>query len=211
MNPTVCCTGSLADSTASSRRPRIGMSAFRPPLYGRWPSVSTFLPWAPALPFWFGLAVVPVVAGAALLVGHRLPSGFLPTEDQGFFYLNIQLPDAASLERTDAFTKEVESVLKHTNGVQYYSTIVGSSLLTQTNATYSAFVFVALKPWDKRETKETSIQSIMESVNAKLDRMPAGHAFAFSPPGISGVGTSGGFSFMLEDRVGKDVPYLAEN
>jgi HAE1 family hydrophobic/amphiphilic exporter-1 len=157
------------------------------------------------------LTLLAVVAGAALLVGDRLPSGFLPTEDQGFFYLNIQLPDAASLQRTDAFTKEVESVLKHTNGVQYYSTIVGSSLLTQTNATYSAFVFVALKPWDQRKTKETSIQSIMESVNAKLDRMPAGRAFAFSPPAISGVGTSGGFSFMLEDRVGKDVPYLAEN
>jgi HAE1 family hydrophobic/amphiphilic exporter-1 len=157
------------------------------------------------------LALLAAVAGAAFLVGSRLPSGFLPTEDQGFFYLNIQLPDAASLQRTDAFTKEVEAVLKHTNGVQYYSTIVGSSLLTQTNATYSAFVFVALKPWDKRKTKETSIQSIMESVNAKLDRMPAAHAFAFSPPAISGVGTSGGFSFMLEDRVGKDVPYLAEN
>jgi HAE1 family hydrophobic/amphiphilic exporter-1 len=140
-----------------------------------------------------------------------LPSGFLPTEDQGFFYLNIQLPDAASLQRTNAFTKEVEAVLKDTNGVQYYSTIVGSSLLTQTNATYSAFVFVALKPWDQRKNKETSIQSIMESVNAKLDRMPAGRAFAFSPPAISGIGTSGGFSFMLEDRLGKDVAYLAGN
>jgi HAE1 family hydrophobic/amphiphilic exporter-1 len=149
------------------------------------------------------------VAGAAFVVGDRLPAGFLPTEDQGFFYLNIQLPDAASLQRTDAFTKEVESVLKHTDGVQYYSTIVGSSLLTQTNATYSAFVFVALKPWGQRKSKETSIQSIMESVNTRLDRMPAGRAFAFSPPVISGVGTSGGFSFMLEDRLGKDVPYLA--
>ena len=157
------------------------------------------------------LTLLAVVAGLALLVGGRLPSGFLPTEDQGFFYLNIQLPDAASLQRTDAFTKEVESVLKHTNGVEYYSTIVGSSLLTQTNATYSAFVFVALKPWAQRKTKETSIQYIMDSVNAKLDRMPAGRAFAFSPPAISGVGTSGGFSFMLEDRAGKDVAYLSEN
>src|SRR5487761_582421 len=151
------------------------------------------------------------VAGAAFLVENRLPSGLLPTEDLGYFYLNIQLPDAASLQRTDAFTKEVESVLKHTNGVQYYSTIVGSSLLTQTNATYSAFVFVALKPWGERKTEETSVRSIMESVNDRLDRLPAGRAFAFSPPAISGVGTSGGFSFMLEDRVGKDVPYLAEN
>jgi HAE1 family hydrophobic/amphiphilic exporter-1 len=159
----------------------------------------------------FSLTLLAMVAVAAFLVGDRLPSGFLPTEDQGYFYLNIQLPDAASLQRTDAFTKEVEAVLKHTNGVRYYSTIVGSSLLTQTNATYSAFVFVALTPWDKRKTKETSVQSIMESVNAEFDRMPAGRAFAFSPPVISGVGTSGGFSFMLEDRVGKDVAYLAEN
>jgi HAE1 family hydrophobic/amphiphilic exporter-1 len=151
------------------------------------------------------------VAGAALLVGYRLPSGFLPAEDQGYFYLNIQLPDAASLQRTDAFTKKVEAVLESTPGVQYYSTIVGNSLLTQTNATYSAFVFVALKPWDQRKSKDTSITAIMDSVNHKLDRMPEGRAFAFSPPAISGVGTSGGFSFMLEDRTGKSVDYLAEN
>jgi len=151
------------------------------------------------------------VAGAALLVGYRLPSGFLPSEDQGYFYLNIQLPDAASLQRTDAFTKKVEAVLRSTPGVQYYSTIVGNSLLTQTNATYSAFVFVALKPWDQRKSKDTSIAAIMDSVNDKLDRMPEGRAFAFSPPAISGVGTSGGFSFMLEDRAGKSVDYLAEN
>jgi len=151
------------------------------------------------------------VAVAALLVGDRLQSGFLPTEDQGYFYLNIQLPDAASLQRTDIFTKKVEAVLKSTPGVQYYSTIVGNSLLTQTNATYSAFVFVALKPWDQRKSKGTSIEAIMDSVNEKLDRMPEGRAFAFSPPAISGVGTSGGFSFMLEDRAGKSVAYLAEN
>jgi len=125
--------------------------------------------------------------------------------------LNIQLPDAASLQRTDVFTRKVEAVLKRTPGVQYYSTIVGSSLLTQTNATYTAFVFVSLKPWDRRKSKATGIQAIMDSVNDKLDRMPDGRAFAFSPPAISGVGTSGGFSFMLEDRGGKSVPYLAEN
>ncbi len=151
------------------------------------------------------------VTAGALLVGGHLHSGFLPTEDQGYFYLNIQLPDAASLQRTDAFTRNVEAVLRSTPGVQYYSTIVGNSLLTQTNATYSAFVFVALKPWDQRTSKSTSIEAIMASVNEKLDKMPEGRAFAFSPPAISGVGTSGGFSFMLEDRAGKSVDYLAEN
>jgi HAE1 family hydrophobic/amphiphilic exporter-1 len=159
----------------------------------------------------FSMLLLCAVAGAALLVGDRLPSGFLPTEDQGYFYLNIQLPDAASLQRTDAFTRKVEAVLKGTPGVEYYSTIVGNSLLTQTNATYSAFVFVALKPWGQRKSKATSIKAIMESVNDRLDTMPEGRAFAFSPPAISGVGTSGGFSFMLEDRAGKSVAYLAEN
>jgi HAE1 family hydrophobic/amphiphilic exporter-1 len=151
------------------------------------------------------------VALGACFIENKIPSGFLPTEDQGYFYLNIQLPDAASLQRTDAFTRKVEAVLKNTPGIQYYSTIIGSSLLTQTNATYSAFVFVALTPWGERKSKETSIQAIMDSVNDKLDVMPAGRAFAFSPPAISGIGTSGGFSFMLEDQAGKSVDFLAEN
>ena len=159
----------------------------------------------------FSAITLGAVVVAAFLVGNRLPSGFLPTEDQGYFYLNIQLPDAASLQRTDEYTKKVEAVLKDTPGVEYYSTIVGSSLLTQTNATYSAFVFVALRPWNQRKSKTNSLEAIMDSVNDRLDRMPGGRAFAFSPPAISGVGTSGGFSFMLEDRAGKSVDYLAQN
>jgi len=159
----------------------------------------------------FSMLFLAAVAAAAVFMGGKLPSGFLPTEDQGYFYLNIQLPDAASLQRTDAFTRRVEDVLKNTKGVQYYSTIVGNSLLTQTNATYSAFVFVALKPWDERTDRDSSPQAIMDSVNTRLDKLPEGRAFAFSPPAISGIGTSGGFSFMLEDRAGHSVEYLASN
>jgi HAE1 family hydrophobic/amphiphilic exporter-1 len=158
-----------------------------------------------SLLFLGGVMVVNVV------LGQRLPSGFLPTEDQGYFYMNIQLPDAASLQRTNAFTREIEDILKTTKGVQYYSTVVGYSLLTQTNATYSAFIFVALQPWNQRKSKDTSLQSIMSSVNSRVDKLPEGRAFAFAPPTISGVGTSGGFSLMIEDRTGHSVQYLAQN
>jgi len=159
----------------------------------------------------FSMLFLVVVSVAAIFLGDKLPSGFLPTEDQGYFYLNIQLPDAASLQRTDAFTRRVEEILRGTKGIQYYSTVVGNSLLTQTNATYSAFVFVALKPWGERKGRDTSLQSIMDSVNARIDKLPEGRAFAFPPPAISGIGTSGGFSFMVEDRAGQSVDYLAEN
>lgn len=159
----------------------------------------------------FSMLFLAGVAVAAILLGGKLPAGFLPTEDQGYFYLNIQLPDAASLQRTDAFTRKVEEILKNTQGVQYYSSVVGNSLLTQTNATYSAFVFVALKPWSERKTSQGSLQVIMDSVNSRIDKLPEGRAFAFAPPAISGVGTSGGFSFMVEDRAGHPVDYLARN
>jgi HAE1 family hydrophobic/amphiphilic exporter-1 len=159
----------------------------------------------------FSMLFLAGVVVAAIVVGGRLPSGFLPTEDQGYFYLNIQLPDAASLQRTDAFTRQIEAILKDTPGIEHYSSVVGNSLLTQTNATYSGFVFVSLKPWKERKSKTTSLQAIMDSVNERIDKLPEGHAFAFHPPAISGVGTSGGFSFMLEDRAGHSVDYLAQN
>jgi len=161
----------------------------------------------------FGVSMVFLVAitGITALMSAKLPTGFLPTEDQGFFYMNVQLPDAASLQRTDAFTRKIEEVLKDTKGVKYYSTVVGNSLLTQTNSTYSAVLFVALKPWDERKGKDESLQAIMHSVNKRLRKMPEGRAFAYAPPAISGIGTSGGFSFMVEDRGGHSVDYLAEH
>ncbi len=145
------------------------------------------------------------------LLGSRLPSSFLPDEDQGYFYMNVQLPDAASLQRTDEVCKRIEAILKDTAGVQTFNTVVGYSLLSGVNTTYSGFYFVTLAPWAERDQQGRTAAVIMHELNQKLYMLPDAQAFAFPPPAIPGVGTSGGATFMLEDRSGQGVEFLAQN
>ena len=154
------------------------------------------------------LVGITVLAG---VFGSRLPASFLPDEDQGYFYMNVQLPDAASLQRTDAVCKQIDALLKATPGVQTYNTIVGFSLLSGVNTTYSAFYFVTLAPWEERDKEGRTASVIMRELNEKLAYLPEAQAFAFAPPSIPGVGTSGGATFMLEDRSGQGVDVLAKN
>ena len=149
-------------------------------------------------------------AGAAFF-SNKVPSSFLPDEDQGYFYVNLQLPSAASLERTDHVAQRIENILAHTPGVQSTTSVVGFSLLSFTRTSYNAFFFVTLKPWDDRTTREQQFQVIKARLNRELSQLPEGIAFDFSPPAIPGVGTSGGFTFVLEDRAGKDVEFLTSN
>ncbi len=148
---------------------------------------------------------------AGLFFGSRLPSSFLPDEDQGYLFVNMQLPNASSLERTDAAAKQVEKILAGTPGVEYTTSVVGFSLLSFVQTSYNAFFFVTLKPWGTRNTRAEQYQAINVHLNQELSRLPAGTVFSFSPPAIPGVGTSGGFTFVLEDRAGKDVQFLANN
>ncbi len=137
---------------------------------------------------------------------------FLPEEDQGYAYVVAQLPYAASLERTDAVCEKIENILKSTPGVKSYTTVEGFSLLSQVQATYNAFFFVTLQPWDKRTGSDQQIKAISAHLNGELAKMPEATAAAFSPPSIPGVGTSGGFTFILEDRSGKqDASFLSQN
>ena len=152
-----------------------------------------------------------VCAGLALVFSSRLPASFLPDEDQGYMYLNMQLPSASSLQRTEAAAKQVEDLLAQTPGVQSTTSVIGFSLLSLTRSSYNAFFFVTLKPWGDRAKREEQYQFIRQSVNRKLASLPEAIAFSFSPPAIPGVGTSGGFTFILEDRSGKDVQFLATN
>src|SRR5713101_2700610 len=157
----------------------------------------------------FGLlAALAIGAG---LFGSRLPSAFLPEEDQGYVFLALQLPDAASLERTDKVCREIEDFLSKTPGVQYTTSVIGFSLLSLVSDTYHAFFFVTFKPWSERTKPEEQYDAIKARLNKYLASLSEGIAFAFPPPVIPGVGTSGGFTFVLEDRAGKDVGFLAQN
>ncbi|HEX5064519.1 MAG TPA: multidrug efflux RND transporter permease subunit [Myxococcota bacterium] len=151
------------------------------------------------------------VAALAGFLGSRLPGGFLPEEDQGFLYLAVQLPNAASLQRTDAVCKQIEEILSKTPGVASYNTVVGFSLLSTVYATYNAFFFVTFEPWDERKAPDQQYGAIRSHINRELAKLPEAVAFAFPPPAIPGVGTAGGVTFMLQDRSGGDVAFLAEN
>src|SRR6202163_3120253 len=159
------------------------------------------------------LALVLIVAFglAGVFFGSRVPSSFLPDEDQGYVYINMDLPNAASLERTSAAARQVEEILANTPGVEYTTSVVGFSLLSFVRTTYNGFFFVTLKPWSSRETRAEQFQEIKQRLNQQLGKLPQGTAFSFSPPAIPGVGTSGGFQFVLEDRAGRDVAFLAGN
>jgi len=160
----------------------------------------------------FTLILLAVILGIALSLGARLPSAFLPVEDQGYAFVVAQLPYAASLERTDAVCKKIEDIIQRTPGVKYCTTVEGFSLLSQVQATYNAFFFVTLQPWATRTKTAEQITGIQAHLNAELSKISEAQAVAFSPPSIPGVGTSGGFTVMLEDRSGSQNPaYLTEN
>jgi HAE1 family hydrophobic/amphiphilic exporter-1 len=150
-------------------------------------------------------------SAAAMFFGQHVPSSFLPDEDQGYLYINMQLPNSASLERTTAVAADVEKILTNTPGVRYSTSVIGFSLLSFARTSYNAFFFVTLKPWDERKSSVEQLQAIKAHINQELSKLPAAIAFGFSPPAIPGVGTSGGFTFILEDRSGGDVQFLAKN
>src|SRR6202795_1980913 len=157
------------------------------------------------------LVLLAVAGGAAWLFGAHLPTSFLPDEDQGYLYINMQLPNAASLERTAAASRRVEKILPGTPGVQYTTSVVGFSLLSYVRTSYNAFFWVSLKPWDDRKSQAEQYQAIKARLNQELKQLPEGTVFSFSPPAIPGVGTAGGVTFILEDRAGKDVQFLTDN
>jgi hydrophobic/amphiphilic exporter-1 (mainly G- bacteria), HAE1 family len=157
------------------------------------------------------LIVLLLFAAFAVAFGNKIPTSFLPDEDQGFFYINLQLPNAASLQRTDAICRKIEAILSQTAGVRYTTTVAGFSLLSGVQSTYGGFFFVTLNPWEERTKLTESYQVLKGRLNLDLIQLPEASTFAFSPPSIPGLGVAGGVSFVLEDRADRGVQYLATN
>jgi multidrug efflux pump len=158
------------------------------------------------------LVLLGAFTALAVGVGKSIPGSFVPDEDQGFFFLNVQLPDAASLQRTDAVCRNIEGILGQTEGVSYYNTVAGFSLLSYVSAPYTGFFFVSLKPWDERARPDLSAKDILSRLNQRFRaEIPEATVFAFLPPSIPGVGAAGGFSLWLQDRSGGSVDFLNQN
>ncbi|HVZ35040.1 MAG TPA: multidrug efflux RND transporter permease subunit, partial [Polyangiaceae bacterium] len=150
--------------------------------------------------------------GGASVLGKKLPTSFLPQEDYGYFLLNLQLPDAASLDRTDAVARKVDAILAKTEGIENFNTIVGFSLLTRVTASNNAFYFVQLKPWDERTGERLTATAITRRLNAEFrTAAPEAFALAILPPSIPGLGSQGGFSMWLQDRSGGSVEFLNQS
>jgi len=154
------------------------------------------------------MIIIGVVLGVTFFLGKGIPGGFVPEEDEGYYLINVQLPDAASLERTDEVAKKVEGLLAKVEGIEYSTVVLGYSLLTQSYSTNNAFIFVSLKAWDERI--QTAKQLIQQTNIAFRQNISEATAIAFGPPPIEGLGTSAGFTLQLQDRSGNTPQYLDE-
>ncbi len=156
-----------------------------------------------------GIIFIVIISALILVVGKFVPAGFVPEEDQGYFMVNIQLPNAASLQRTLEVVKQVEKILDQYPEIEYHSSIPGYSLLINSMSSNNASVFVTLKDWSKRER---TAKEIINALNQQLSKeILQGVAVAFGPPAIQGLGTGSGFSIMIQDKGGNSVQYLAEH
>ena len=155
-----------------------------------------------------GIAFIGVTLIAALIIGSRLPGGFIPEEDQGYLFLGMQLPNASSLQRTDEVARRVEAVLKNFPEIEKVTTAVGYNMIADAMSTNAAFMFLSLKDWDER--KGLTAAQLARKVNMALRSVTQAQVFAFGPPAIPGLGTGSGFSIIIQDRVGSSPLHLQE-
>ena len=157
-----------------------------------------------------GVILILLTIVAAGFLGARLPGGFIPEEDQGYIFLSVQLPSAASLQRSDEVVKKIEKLLAEVPEIDNYSSAVGYNMLADALSTNAAFVFISLKDWDERE--DMTAKMVATRINGILsNEIKNAVTFAFGPPALPGLGSGAGFSLMIQDKIGEDPQYLFQN
>jgi len=152
------------------------------------------------------LVALAALGGGAYSIGRGLPRSFVPTEDVGYFLMDVTLPDGASLPRTREVLKRIEDICLAHPAVAHVNTAAGFSILAQASSSNVGLVFVALKPWSEREGENTDSTSVVREMNRKLAQLPDARAFALEPPGIPGLSASGGVDVMIQDQTGRLTP-----
>ncbi|MEL7451172.1 MAG: efflux RND transporter permease subunit, partial [Pseudomonadota bacterium] len=157
-----------------------------------------------------GTLLAIIIVGIVMLF-QAVPGGFVPEEDQGYVLAALQLPDAASLERTSDVMVDVQKILSQYDAIESYTAVNGFSMLTNTTQSNAGFIFIQLKEWDERPELRDHARNVVRRLNRDfMLGITEGMAFAFGPPAIPGLGTGSGFSMMLQDLGGNPPEYLAE-
>lgn len=154
------------------------------------------------------LIILGGIVALTVILGKRIPGGFVPEEDQGYFIMAVNLPDAASLQRTDEVTKKVEAILQKFPEIDLYTTVNGNNLLNSTIAPNAATFFITLKNWSER--KKTALDLTREINAICMKEITEATVIAVGPPPIQGLGTGGGFTMFLQDIGGNTPQYLAQ-
>ena len=154
------------------------------------------------------VAVLLLLSAAGYGLLRVVPTGFAPTEDQGYLLVNVQLPDAASVERTDAVVRGVEKILLETPGVETVVAIGGRSFITGVNGPNVASLFPRLTPWSKRKTPDLQAEAILSRLRARLSGIQDASIVVFPPPPIRGISSGGGFQFELQSVAGGSLQEL---
>jgi HAE1 family hydrophobic/amphiphilic exporter-1/multidrug efflux pump len=154
------------------------------------------------------LCVLAAIYAGTLLLVKSQPTAFLPDEDSGYIFVNIQLPDASSMDRTEAIDHQVEQVIAQERSVLYYTSVTGFSILSSAQASNVATLFVNLKPWEERKAHDQQVQAVVDRLQAQLGAIPGAFIMVLNPPPIMGLGNAGGFQLELQDREARGPQYL---
>jgi HAE1 family hydrophobic/amphiphilic exporter-1 len=156
-----------------------------------------------------GMVFLLILTAGVVVIGKYVPGGFIPEEDMGYFFVNYQLPDAASIQRSDEIAKKVEEIMLSYPEVKYVTNATGYSLLSGAMSTNTGFGFASMVNWSERDK---TVKDIIQEINVRLSKEIKGaNAFAFGPPAIPGLGNGSGFSIMIQDKGGNTPEYLAKN